>query len=95
MPVDIGGPVLVVNRAVINPPSLGYEDSSVLVLSTTGSDLGPFRVIFKASELSVFARIYSSFGRYMNLNVGLPPQLRARGTVVCLDLLTAIPPMIG
>lgn len=81
VPVDTGGPVLVVNGAVINPPSLGYEDSSVLVLSTTGSDSGPFRVIFKASELSVFARIYSSFGRYMNLNVGLPPQLRALGTV--------------
>mmetsp|Transcript_8635 Transcript_8635/g.12527 ORF Transcript_8635/g.12527 Transcript_8635/m.12527 type:complete len:1446 (+) Transcript_8635:58-4395(+) len=81
VPVDTSGPVLVVNGAVINPPSLGYEDSSVLVLSTTGADTGPFSVFFKASELSVFARIYSTFGRYMNLNVGLPTQLRALGTM--------------
>jgi len=79
--VDSGGPVLVVSGAVISPPSLGYEDSNVIVVSTSGSDSGPFRIAYKSSTLSIFVRAYPSFGRYLNLNVGLPQALRDLGTV--------------
>jgi len=79
--VESGGPVLVVSGAVISPPSLGYEDSNVIVVSISGSDSGPFRITYKSSTLSIFVRTYPSFGRYLNLNVGLPRALRDLGTV--------------
>jgi len=84
LPVDGGGgPVLVIDGAIIHPPSRGYEDGNVLVLSTTGSDTGPFRVTYKGTLLSIFVglRFSTRFGGMMTVMVGLPPGLRNHGTV--------------
>eukprot|EP00977_Amphora_coffeiformis_P009823 scaffold2257_cov169-Amphora_coffeaeformis.AAC.1 len=76
LPEDGGSPVLVVGGAVIVPPSLGYEDNSVIV---TPNARGPnsFRITYKTSGLSVLAQTYSS---YMNVAVGLSQFLLDFGT---------------
>lgn len=78
IPEQGGGPLLRIDGALQANPSIGFENDFVVVTDLRGLGTGPFRIVYKATTLIVYAQTYSS---YMNARVGLPASFKEQGTV--------------
>lgn len=76
-----GTPVVVADGIQVTSSPPNYEDSNVVVVTT--SSTGPFRITYKDTALTVYCRYYRSsfFGRYFNCRMGIPQVYRDLGTL--------------